>query len=77
MNEAIKRNGVGWLGVIGVGIGLVVALIVDRLLADALSDRMLVTAGVTAFVAIVWLMVIRLVFRPTPARASVPKQGQP
>lgn len=77
MSEATKQNGAGWLGVIGVGIGLVVALIVDRLLPDAQVDRMLVAAGVTAFVAIVWLMVIRLVFGPTPARASIPKQGQP
>lgn len=77
MNEPTKRIGAGWLGVIGVGIGLVVALIVDRLLVDALMDRMLVAAGVTAFVAIVWLMVMRLVFGPTPARATIPKQGQP
>jgi hypothetical protein len=77
MNDATKRNGAGWLGFIGVGIGLVVALIVDRLLADALVDRMLVAAGVTGSVAIVWLMVIRLVFGPTPARARVPRQGQP
>jgi hypothetical protein len=77
MKEATKRIGAGWLGVIGVGIGLVVALIVDRLLADALVDRMLVAAGVTALVAILWLMAIRLAFGPTPARATVPKQGQP
>jgi len=76
MNEATKRNGAGWLGVIGVGIGLVVALIVDRLFADSMTDRMLVAAGVTAFVAIVWLTVVRLAFSPSPARASVPKRGQ-
>ena len=77
MSETTKRSGAGWLGVIGVGIGLAVALIVDRLLVDSVVDRPLVIAGVTAFVALVWLMAIRLVFGPTPAGAKVPKRSEP
>jgi len=76
MSESAKRNVASWLGIIGVGIGLAVALIVDRLLVESVVDRPLVIAGVTAFVALIWLMAIRLVFGPTPARAKATKRSE-
>ena len=51
MNKSFEGNGASWLGMIGVGIGLIVALIVDRLVLDTTMDRPLVIAGITALVA--------------------------
>jgi hypothetical protein len=77
MNKSAAGNGAGWLGMMGVAIGLIVALFVDRLAADTMVDRPLVIAGITAAVAVLWLVAIRLVFGPTPARAKVTNRSQP
>ena len=70
MNAPANRMGTEWLALTGVGIGLIVALIVDRQLLDSTTDRPLVAAGITGVVALVWIAIIRVVVWPTPAIAS-------
>jgi hypothetical protein len=74
MNTSSDRMGSGGLALIGVALGLVVAVIVDRELMEGQTDRPVVVAAVTAGVALLWLVVVRLFIWPTPARAAVRKQ---
>ena len=77
MNKSTEVNSAGWLGMMGVAIGLAVALLVDRFVVEGMVDRPLVFAGVTAGVAVLWLVAIRLVFGPAPARAKITNRSQP
>lgn len=69
MSKAATRNGTEWLALTGVGIGLIVALIVDRTMMEGTSDRPVVATLITAFVAIIWIALVRLLIWPkTPVR---------
>ena len=67
MNTPANRIGTEWLALTGVGIGLIVALIVDRQMLDSTSDRPLVAAVITGAVALVWIAIMRLVVWPMPS----------
>jgi hypothetical protein len=69
--------GTGGLALIGVALGLVAALIVDRELVDGQTDRPVIVAAVTVIVAILWLAMVRILVWPKPARAPVPKDKSP
>ena len=70
MNAPANRMGTEWLALTGVGIGLVVALIVDRQLLDSTTDRPLIAAALTGAVALVWIAVMRVVVWPTSTLVS-------
>jgi formate-dependent nitrite reductase membrane component NrfD len=62
--------GTEWLALTGVGIGLIVALIVDRQLLESQSDRPVIAAAITGVVAVIWIALVRLVLWPTPTSVS-------
>jgi hypothetical protein len=64
MSKSASGNGTEWLALTGVGIGLIVALIVDRTTMEGTSDRPVVITLITAFVAMLWIAAIRLWMRP-------------
>ena len=61
----------------GVGIGLVVALLVDRQLLEGQSDRPVIAAAITGVVALIWIALVRLIVWPVPAPTLVSKQKGP
>ena len=69
MSAAANRMGTEWLGAIGVGLGLVVALFVDQMLVEALVDRPVMIVGVTALVAMLFIAMTRVFLWPIPAAA--------
>jgi hypothetical protein len=73
MNAPRTQGGAEWLGLAGVGLGLVVALIVERNLETGPGERPFVFAAVTAVVAMLWLVAARLLFTPQVVQAPVPK----
>ena len=77
MNRSVNQIAASWLGLVGVAIGLAVAIGTDQLLSETQVDRPLVFAGVTGGIALFWLMAVRLAFGPTPARARIPKRSEP
>ena len=66
-----------WLGIAGVGLGLIVALIVEQSLDTGPGERPFVFAAVTAVVAMLWLVAVRLLFTPQVVHAPVPKDRGP
>jgi hypothetical protein len=75
MNTPANRMGTGGLALIGIGLGLVVAVLVDRQLGDGQTDRPVIAAAVTGVVAILWLAMVRLFIWPKAAQASVTKRN--
>jgi hypothetical protein len=75
MSAPTNHNGTEWLALTGVGLGLIVALIVDRTMMDGMTDRPVVITGITAMVAMLWIVTVRLfVWSPTaPITVSKPK----
>lgn len=71
MNTSTNRLGTDALVAIGIGIGLVVAVIVDQTVMYGMSDRPVVLAVITGMVAVLWMAVVRMVLWPTPAHATV------
>ena len=61
------------LGLAGVGLGLLVAFLIEPSLGAGPGDRPVVIAAITAVVTMVWLIAVRLVFSPPVVRATVPK----
>jgi hypothetical protein len=74
MRRSAKSYGSDALVLIGVALGLVVAVLVDRTLVEGVADRPVVIAAVTAVVALLWLFVIRFFFGPPVAREVAPKR---
>ena len=77
MNTPANRMGTEWLALTGVGIGLVVALFVDRQLLEGQSDRPVIAAAITGVVALIWIALVRLVVWHVPAPTLVSKQKGP
>jgi hypothetical protein len=69
MSTNPNRNGTEWLALTGVGIGLIVALIVDRTMMEGTSDRPVVITLITAFVAMLWIAAVRLLIWPERTRS--------
>jgi hypothetical protein len=73
MSTSASRNGTEWLALTGVGIGLIVALIVDRTTMEGTSDRPVVVTLITALVAMLWIAAVRLLIWPkTPMTTAKP-----
>jgi hypothetical protein len=64
MSTNPSRNGTEWLALTGVGIGLIVALVVDRTMMENTGDRPVVITLITAFVAMLWIVAVRLLIWP-------------
>jgi hypothetical protein len=77
MDKSNNRLGSEWVALIGVGLGLAVALVLSGELADGPGDRPVIMAVVTAVVALLWMAAYRLVVGPAVARAVVPKRKEP
>ena len=77
MNTSRSKIRAEWLAVIGVGLGLVVAVLVDQMVGRGMTDRPVLIAGVTAIVALLWLALVRAIQGTTPAQARAPKRSQP
>jgi membrane protein YdbS with pleckstrin-like domain len=71
MNTSANRIRTDTLVAIGIGIGLVVAVIVDQTIMYGMSDRPVVLAVITGIVAVLWMAVVQLFLWPTPAHATV------
>ena len=67
MSATANRMGTEWLAAIGVGIGLIVALIVDQSVTEALVDRPALIVGITAVVAMLFIAMVRVFLWPIPA----------
>jgi hypothetical protein len=74
MSASARSVGSDALVLVGIALGLVVAVIVERTLVQGMVDRPVIIAAVTAVVALLWLVVVRLFFGPPLARAAVPKR---
>ncbi len=74
MSASARSVGSDALVLVGIALGLVVAVIVERTLVQGMVDRPVIIAAVTALVALLWLAVVRLFFGPPLARAEVPKR---
>jgi hypothetical protein len=74
MRASGKSIGSDALVLIGIALGLVVAVIVDRTLVDGMTDRPVLIAAVTIVVALLWLVVVRLFVGPPAAREVAPKR---
>jgi hypothetical protein len=77
MNTSNRRLGSEWVALIGVGLGLVVAVILSRELSEGPGDRPVIMAIVTGVVAVLWMVAYRLVVGPAVARVAVPKRKEP
>ncbi|HKB03977.1 MAG TPA: hypothetical protein VKD90_17270 [Gemmataceae bacterium] len=77
MNRSNNRLGSEWVALIGVGLGLVVAVILSREFTEGPGDRPVVMAIVTGVVAVLWMVAYRMVVGPAVARVDVPKQKEP
>ena len=73
MSTSPKGIGAESLGLAGVGLGLLVAFLIEPSLGAGPSDRPVVIAAITAVVTMLWLVAVRLVFTPPVVRAAVPK----
>ena len=74
MSASARSVGSDALVLVGIALGLVVAVIVERTLVQGMVDRPIIIAAVTAVVALLWLFVVRLFFGPPLARQVVPKR---
>jgi len=74
MKASGRQIGAESLGLAGVGLGLLVAFLVEPTLSAGPGDRPLVIAAITAVVAMLWLIAVRLLFTPQVVRATVPKE---
>ena len=74
MRTTARSYGSDALVLLGVVLGLVVAVLVDRTLVEGVVDRPVVIAAVTAVVALLWLFVIRFFFGPPVAREVAPRR---
>ena len=77
MNASKRPVRADWLGIAGVALGLIVALVVERNLATGPGERPFVFAAITAVVAMLWLVAVRLLFTPRVAQAPVPRDRRP
>jgi hypothetical protein len=77
MKASPRQIGAESLGLAGVGFGLLVAFLLEPSLSAGPGDRPLVIAAITAVVAMLWLVAIRLVFTPPVVREVVPKERGP
>ncbi|MBO0698242.1 MAG: hypothetical protein J2P46_07605 [Zavarzinella sp.] len=77
MTESPRHIGAESLGLAGIALGLLVAFLVEPSLSAGPGDRPLIIAAVTAVVAMLWLIAVRLLFTPQVARATVPKEREP
>jgi hypothetical protein len=65
------------LGLAGVGLGLLVAFLIEPSLGAGPGDRAVIIAVVTAVVTMLWLIAVRLVFSPPVVPATVAKNKVP
>jgi hypothetical protein len=73
MSTSPKRIGAESLGLAGVGLGLLVAFLIEPSLGAGPGDRPVVIAVITAVVTMLWLVAVRLVFTPPVVPATVRK----
>ncbi len=77
MSERANRLAIGWLAFIGVGIGVVVAVILDRTMMEGMGNRPVIFAAITAGVAILWVAAFRIVISPKAAEAPQSNSSRP